>query len=244
MSKYPGKLARFTIAGAIASRSSLLLAASPARAQAPLWPDAPWRAFVTGSYPAGLHSDLARRRGPRRRRRPGRSGRTVLLRRSRRVRPLEPRRRNLPAAGLLRLGVQDRSVGEVALADFDGDGDLDAFATIRGVNDDEAKLLVWRNNGAGTLAAPVEFTTGLAPVGIVVADFTGDGKPDVATANYAFSAMTVSFLEAQRADRRRRRFPAQDGHRDGNARRGSGRRRRRRRRPPGSRGGRVSRTTT
>src|SRR4029453_98943 len=85
--------------------------------------------------------------------------------------------------------------GEVALGDFDSDGDLDAFATIRGIFDDEAKLLVWRNNGSGTLAAPVEFTTGLAPVGIVVADFTGDGKPDVATANYAFGARTVSFLE-------------------------------------------------
>jgi hypothetical protein len=90
---------------------------------------------------------------------------------------------------------QNRSVGEVALGDFDGDGDLDAFATIRGANDDEAKLLVWRNDGAGTLAAPVEFVTGMGPVGIVVADFTGDGKPDVATANYAFGAMTVSFLE-------------------------------------------------
>jgi hypothetical protein len=88
----------------------------------------------------------------------------------------------------------NRSVGEVALADFDSDGDLDAFATIRGVFDDQTKLLVWRNNGAGTLAAPVEFTTGAAPVGLVVADFTGDGKPDVATANYAFSDRTISFL--------------------------------------------------
>ena len=47
----PGRFARFTIAGAVAST---LLAASPARAQAPLWPDAPWRAFVTGNYPQGF----------------------------------------------------------------------------------------------------------------------------------------------------------------------------------------------
>jgi hypothetical protein len=90
---------------------------------------------------------------------------------------------------------QNQSVGEVALADFDGDGDRDAFATIPGVFDDQTRLLVWRNGGDGTLAPPVEFTTGQAPVGLLVADFTGDGKPDVATANYAFGAGTVSFLE-------------------------------------------------
>ncbi|HET8645927.1 MAG TPA: FG-GAP-like repeat-containing protein, partial [Vicinamibacteria bacterium] len=48
--------------------------------------------------------------------------------------------------------------------------------------------------GDGTLSAPVEFTTGQAPVGLLLADFTGDGKPDAVTANYYWSALTVSFL--------------------------------------------------
>jgi hypothetical protein len=82
-------------------------------------------------------------------------------------------------------------VGEVALSDFDSDGDLDAFATIRGDFDQMTKIKVWRNNGDGTFVAPVEFTTGQGPVGIVIADFTGDGKPDVITANYGGSSISI-----------------------------------------------------
>ena len=82
-------------------------------------------------------------------------------------------------------------VGGVALSDFDGDGDLDAFATIRGSFDQMTKIKVWRNNGDGTFAAPIEFTTGQGPAGIVIADFTGDGKPDVITANYGASSISL-----------------------------------------------------
>jgi hypothetical protein len=82
-------------------------------------------------------------------------------------------------------------VGEVALSDFDSDGDLDAFATIRGDFDQMTKIKVWRNNGNGTFAAPIEFTTGQGPAGIVIADFTGDGKPDVVTANYGGSSISI-----------------------------------------------------
>jgi len=82
-------------------------------------------------------------------------------------------------------------VGEVALSDFDADGDLDAFATIRGDFDQMTKIKVWRNNGNGMFSSPVEFATGQGPVGIVIADFTGDGKLDVVTANYGGSSISI-----------------------------------------------------
>ena len=96
-------------------------------------------------------------------------------------------------------------VGDVALSDFDFDGDLDAFATIRGDFDQMTKIKVWRNNGDGTFAAPIEFTTGQGPAGIVIADFTGDDKPDVVTANYG--ASSISILQAQRSNRTAGRVP-------------------------------------
>jgi len=83
-------------------------------------------------------------------------------------------------------------VGEVAVSDFDFDGDLDAFATIRGDFDQMTKIKVWRNNGDGTFVAPIEFSTGQGPVGMVIADFTGDDNPDVVTANYG--GLSISIL--------------------------------------------------
>jgi hypothetical protein len=185
---------RMARAGAVAA---LILAASPAGAQAPPWPDAPWRAFATGSFGQGfLPSSLAVGDLD------GDGDQDVLIGQSWGgfdpagvgVSVLKNRGDGTYLPPAYYALATNRSVAEVALADFDGDGDLDAFATIRGAVDDESKLAVWRNNGAGTLGSRVEFTTGQAPVGIVVADFTGDGKPDVMTANYYWSAQTVSFL--------------------------------------------------
>ncbi|HEY0544040.1 MAG TPA: VCBS repeat-containing protein [Pyrinomonadaceae bacterium] len=86
---------------------------------------------------------------------------------------------------------QGQTVGEVSLSDFDADGDLDAFATIRGNFDQMTKIRVWRNNGDGTFAPSVEFATGQGPAALVVADFTGDGKPDVMTANYGGASVSL-----------------------------------------------------
>jgi hypothetical protein len=66
-----------------------------------------------------------------------------------------------------------------------------AFATLRGDFNELLKIMVWRNNGDGTFSAPIEFPTGQGPAGIVIADFTGDGKPDLITANYGGSSISI-----------------------------------------------------
>lgn len=89
------------------------------------------------------------------------------------------------------------TIGEVVLYDMDGDGDLDAVASIPDHNGLTNKLALWRNNGAGSFAPRTLFNAGPGPMGIAVADFTGDGFPDVVTCNNGYiagSENTISLL--------------------------------------------------
>ena len=66
----------------------------------------------------------------------------------------------------------------VELADMDGDGDLDAV-TSNLVNQEFSTVSVLKNNGDGTFVAPVDYPVGPNPTDLRVADFNGDGRPDV-----------------------------------------------------------------
>ncbi len=91
----------------------------------------------------------------------------------------------------------NKSVGEIALRDIDADRDLDVLATVPDAYNQSNKLAVWRNLGNGQLGPRTEYTTGPGPMGLAVADFTGDRLPDVVTANpgYNWDGATVSLLK-------------------------------------------------
>lgn len=88
-------------------------------------------------------------------------------------------------------------LGGIALADIDKDGDLDAVATVAGNSGLDNRIVVWRNNGNGVFGTATTFASGPGPLGLVIADFTGDGFPDVVTADNGYVAgnnATISLL--------------------------------------------------
>jgi len=75
-------------------------------------------------------------------------------------------------------------VRQVAVADLDEDGALDAIATA----EDAGRVLFARGDGTGGFAFPVALETRGTPDGIVVRDFDGDGALDAATADEVVDA--------------------------------------------------------
>jgi hypothetical protein len=81
----------------------------------------------------------------------------------------------------------------VVLGDLDGDGKPDLAAA----NFGSASVSVLRNIGssgsiaAGSFAARVDFETGTKPISVVLGDLDGDGKPDLAAANFGSASVSV-----------------------------------------------------
>jgi hypothetical protein len=72
-----------------------------------------------------------------------------------------------------------------ALGDFDGDHRTD-LAVGSGV-----ELTVRRGGGDGTFGPPVTYPTGVIPWWVTAADFSGDGRFDLAVANGGDGSVSV-----------------------------------------------------
>lgn len=89
------------------------------------------------------------------------------------------------------------SLADVVLRDIDGDGHVDAIATVPSTFSRATKVYWWHGNPDGTFANPYRtVVSGPGPIGLVVEDFTGDGFPDILTAdgNFYGTGNTVSLM--------------------------------------------------
>jgi uncharacterized protein (TIGR03437 family) len=77
----------------------------------------------------------------------------------------------------------------VAVADFNGDGNLDIVTANSG--DNTVTVLLGDGTGNFTAAANSPFAVGTNPNSVAVADFNGDGHPDIVTANTGGNDVTV-----------------------------------------------------
>ncbi|MBZ5707041.1 MAG: VCBS repeat-containing protein [Acidobacteriia bacterium] len=80
----------------------------------------------------------------------------------------------------------------VAVMDVNGDGKQDLVVTVSyTASHGNGSVAVLLGNGNGTFQAPTYYGTGLLPRSVAVADFNGDGAPDVAIGNYTSNNVTV-----------------------------------------------------
>jgi hypothetical protein len=86
----------------------------------------------------------------------------------------------------------------IAVGDFNGDGKLDLAVANPdfpvppcGLDDDLGGISVLLGKGDGTFQAAVAYNAGRFPQSVAVADFDGDGKPDLIVANYGSLSVSV-----------------------------------------------------
>jgi hypothetical protein len=81
--------------------------------------------------------------------------------------------------------------GWIAAADMNGDGKLDLVACGGTTPDNPGVAEILLGNGDGTFQPQQNFEVGINPLELAVADFNGDGKPDIATLNGGDSTISI-----------------------------------------------------
>jgi hypothetical protein len=88
-------------------------------------------------------------------------------------------------------GSQLKAIGA---ADFNGDGHPDIAVTNYSDANTPAFVAILLGDGAGSFGAPTKFSVPTGPFSIAVADFNGDGRFDVATANVQQNSSNIAVL--------------------------------------------------
>jgi hypothetical protein len=79
------------------------------------------------------------------------------------------------------------SPAALAVGDFNGDGRLDLATAGGGTSSTPGAVSILLGNGDGTFQSARSFADGLDPQSLAVADFNGDGKADLAEADFGFN---------------------------------------------------------
>jgi len=82
--------------------------------------------------------------------------------------------------------------GGLAYGDFNGDGHLDLAVANTSYSSSDKFASIILGNGDGSFQPPASYTVGKSPQSVTVADFNGDGVPDVAVA-IGSGAVTVMY---------------------------------------------------
>lgn len=97
----------------------------------------------------------------------------------------------------------------LTMADVDSDGDVDLVHTVYDRSVERVRLFVRRNDGVGTLGAPIDVGFSSHPVldgtepyvlGLRTGDFNGDGKSDLAVLNAGFNGKAGLFVGLRSSD--------------------------------------------